>query len=488
MQLIRKGVLYTLLSFFGVIGNQSVVLAQQPDVQLYKQLYNYPFVFVSDSVVTTPPVISDSLFDEIARGIRFQVNRTELQKGDPFISLYNDSLVPWLKKHNLILREVFVKGAASPEGPYQNNVRLSCERAKRLIEFLSSNLDQPIANRPTNSKCVTEDYAYLVKLMQKAGDAEYQQVKAIWDASKGDELYCKKKLMALNGGTTWKRLLKVYFPTLRQSRLVLWFAVNPKHAPAARPKLTAAPKLAPMLTPTPQYFRTSHAGLLDIPGIANYVSQPVPVDTPVVKQYTRRHMIALRTNLLHDFLYVPQFGLATGGNIQLEYYPLSGHYTFNAGFTFHNHRHWDSHKFFQTRDVQLEVRRYFKGQGQFLGTYLGAYAQGTVYGIGFSATKGWEGEGGGAGLTIGHTCKLNKKGSLRLEFSLSAGAFVTVYDPYVWGNPINGTIDGLYYYDYHGSTSKFKERNHRFAWFGPTNAGIHLTYDIIYRKKKEVTR
>ena len=104
------------------------------------------------------------------------------------------------------------------------------------------------------------------------------------------------------------------------------------------------------------------------------------------------------------------------------------------------------------------------------------------------AKKGWEGEGGGAGLTIGHTCKLNKKGSLRLEFSLSAGAFITVYDPYVWGNPINGTIDGLYYYDYHGSTSSFKERNHRFMWFGPTNAGIHLTYDIIYRKKKEVTR
>jgi hypothetical protein len=68
------------------------------------------------------------------------------------------------------------------------------------------------------------------------------------------------------------------------------------------------------------------------------------------------------------------------------------------------------------------------------------------------------------------------------------GAFITRYDPYVWGNPINGTIDGLYYYNYRGSTSQFKKRNHRFMWFGPTNAGLHLTYDIIYRKKKEVTR
>lgn len=470
MQRLDRSILHKILSVLCMILSQSAVLAQKPDSMLYKQLADYPFVFVSDSIVTSPPVISDSLFDVIARGIHFKVNRAELLKDDPFIKLYNDSLVPWLKENNLILREIFVKGAASPEGPYDNNVRLSRERTKRLIEFLSSNLDQPIADRPLNAKCVTEDYAYLVKLMEQAGDAEYRQVKAIWDGSKGNERLCKKKLMALNGGKTWKRLLKVYFPTLRQSRVVLWFVVSPKHMPI------------------PKYHFTAKTEMLAIPTLPSFLPVPISPDTTAVKAYARRHMIAARTNLIHDFLYVPQFGFAPGGNIQLEYYPLSGHYTFNAGFTFHNHRHWNSHKFFQVRDAQLEVRRYFKGGGEFLGTYLGAYAEGTKYGIGFSATKGWEGEGGGAGLSIGHTCKLNKKGSLRLELSMSVGAFVTVYDPYVWGNPINGAIDGLYYYDYHGSTSKFKERNHRFMWFGPTNAGIHLTYDIIYRKKKEVAR
>lgn len=451
-------------------------MAHKPDSLLYRQLADYPFVFVSDSIVTTPPVITDSLFDEIARGIRFQVNRTELQAADPFISLYNDSLVPWLKDNNLILREIYVKGAASPEGPYDNNVRLSRERTKRLIEFLSRNLSQPIADRPTNTSFVTEDYAYLVKLMQQAGDKDYGKVKAIWDACKGNERLCKKKLRALNGGRTWRRLVKVYFPTLRQSRMVLWFALNPHHIPVPKQRYYFADKADMQIVPS-------------FPVLPTFSMEPVSTDTVVVAQDSpRRHMIALRTNLLHDFLYVHQFGFAPGANVQLEYYPLSGHYTMNAGFTFTNHRHWDTHKFMQIRDLQLELRRYFKGGGQFIGTYLGAYAEGMVYGIGFSATKGWEGEGGGAGLTIGHTCKLNKKGSLRLEFSLSAGAFITVYDPYVWGNPINGSIDGLYYYDYHGSTSSFKERNHRFMWFGPTNAGIHLTYDIIYRKKKEVTR
>lgn len=464
-----------LCAIFIVLVHASA-LAHKPDSLLYRQLADYPFVFVSDSIVTTPPVITDSLFDEIARGIRFQVNRTELQAADPFISLYNDSLVPWLKDNNLILREIYVKGAASPEGPYDNNVRLSRERTKRLIEFLSRNLSQPIADRPTNTSFVTEDYAYLVKLMQQAGDKDYGKVKAIWDACKGNERLCKKKLRALNGGRTWRRLVKVYFPTLRQSRMVLWFALNPHHIPVPKQRYYFADKADMQIVPS-------------FPVLPTFSMEPVSTDTVVVAQDSpRRHMIALRTNLLHDFLYVPQFGFAPGANVQLEYYPLSGHFTMNAGFTFTNHRLWDTHKFMQIRDLQLELRRYFKGGGQFIGTYLGAYAEGMVYGIGFSATKGWEGEGGGAGLTIGHTCKLNKKGSLRLEFSLSAGAFITVYDPYVWGNPINGTIDGLYYYDYHGSISSFKERNHRFMWFGPTNAGIHLTYDIIYRKKKEVTR
>lgn len=196
-----------------------------------------------------------------------------------------------------------------------------------------------------------------------------------------------------------------------------------------------------------------------------------------------RHLIAVRTNLLHDLLVVPQFGFAWGGNIQLEYYPKKGHITYNAGFTFTNHRHWSDYKFFQIRDLQLEVRRYFQGDGAFIGPYLGVYAHGTKYGIGFSKTKGWEGEGGGGGLSVGYTCKLNRRGNLRMEFSASFGLFYTRYDPYVYGNPLTAEEDGLYYYDYHGNTSDFKERNHQMTWFGPTNAGIHITYDIIYRKR-----
>lgn len=470
MQRVNKRLLNHYVYVLFVLLIPTNVWAQGQNGASYRQLPDFPFVFVSDSIVTTPPVICDSLFDSVARGVRFKVNSTELPQSDPFIKLYNDSLMPWLKRHNLILRGVMVKGAASPEGPYDNNVRLSRGRTKRLIDFLSCNLVQPITPCGTSAKCVTEDYAYLLTLMQRAGDAEYQQVKAIWDASKGDERLCKQRLMALNGGTTWQRLLHTYFPALRQSRMVMWYMKNPEHMPIPHYSLTATPEM------------------WAVPGIAARLPLTAQTDTAAAKAYTRRHLIAIRTNLLHDFLYVPQFGFAPGINIQAEYYPLKGHYTLNAGFTFHNHRHWDTYKFFQMRDAQIELRRYFKGQGQFVGTYMGAYLEGAKYGIGFGPDKGWEGEGAGAGISMGHTMNLTRKGNLRLELSLSVGAFITRYDPYVYGNPMTGQRDGWYYYDYMGNTSKFKKRNHQFTWIGPTNAGLHITYDIIYRKRKEATR
>ena len=447
--------------------------AQMSDNGKYHQLADFPFVFVSEADDCPPIAISDSLFDAASRGIRFKVNSTELQASDPFITLYHKQLVPWLKSQDMQLRQVFVKGAASPEGPYQNNVRLSRERTKRLIDFLSQELGQPVASQPIDALSITEDYGQLVKLMRQANDRDYARVDEIWQSCHGDEACCKRKLMALDKGRVWQRLKQQYFPTLRQARVILWYTRKPE-APKPQPvqvdTVVSLPLVADTLPPS------SHFDVIQAE--AEKPEEPV--------KYTRRHLIAARTNLVHDLLYVPQFGWAYGGNIQLEYYPLHGHYTYNAGFTFTNHRHWDEYKFFQIRDLQLELRRYFKGDGAFIGPYLSVYAEGTKYGIGFGKFKGWEGEGGGGGLSVGYTCPLNRKGNLRLELSASLGVFYTRYDPYIYGNPVTGNEDGLYYYDYHGNTSDFYERNHRFTWFGPTNAGIHITYDIIYRKKQPV--
>ena len=71
---------------------------------------------------------------------------------------------------------------------------------------------------------------------------------------------------------------------------------------------------------------------------------------------------------------------------------------------------------------------------------------------------------------------------LNTKYFIYPGAQTPVQNPYVYGNPKSTVEDGLYYYDYLGKKENFKERNHVFTWFGPTNLGVHLTYDLLYRR------
>lgn len=435
---------------------------------VYKHDSKFPFIIITKDTVNTTPQFTDKEFYTISTGVIFQVNKSNIRRDDPFISLYRDEVLPRINSNHLQLRKVFIRGAASPEGPYANNQRLGRERTKALLTELQRNLQHQYLQTEIDLSSVTEDYGHLCVLMEQANDADYQVVKKIYDDCEGDEQCCKQKLMAAQGGKLWSRLLKEYFPQLRSARLILWFSEpDAEHAPMAKVDLG---DLEPV---------TMESNAFNIPQLSIDWQPQYPEQV-----WTRRHMIAVRTNLVHDFFYMPQFGWAFSPNIQLEYYPLDGHYTYNVGMTWGTHRHWSTQEFFQVRDFQLELRRYFKGGGKFTGCYAGLYAHGDKYGIGLSPTKGWEGEGGGAGLTAGYVTPLNKKGNLRLEFMASVGYYMTLFDPYVYGNPITGTIDGDYYYNYHGSASDFKERNHRFTWIGPTNLGIQLTYDLIYRKKK----
>ena len=168
--------------------------------------------------------------------------------------------------------------------------------------------------------------------------------------------------------------------------------------------------------------------------------------------------------------------------MQLEYYPLTGHFTANLSFTGPYWHHWSRQQFWQIRDYVLEGRYYFAGLGQFIGPYVSGYVHTNIYGIGLSKTKGWEGEGLGAGAIVGYTMNISRNKRWRLEFSLGVGYYRTKYDPYVYGNPKSTIEDGLYYYDYLGKKENFKERNHVFSWLGPTNIGVHLTYDLLFRR------
>lgn len=431
---------------------------------------------------------TDSLFLANSRAIIFTASSNELRPADEV--WVADSLIPELKSYgpNSI---ILGRSAASPDGSLSGNSRLAHARREAAIRFFQ--LKGFDASR-IRFDVVDEEYALLVEMMRQRHDPYYAQVRDIVERCGDDLVSIKSQLMAIDRGALWTRFRAEYFPNLRAVRIMAFDAM-PSFAIRSLIADAGATGTYPIVT-VPSHHITLGTIYDHVP---DFEEEPLCSDT---FSCVRREWLSLKTNLLQDVAYIPQYGFAPIWNIQLEYYPLKGHWTFGASLDI---PWWQNrkvkHKFFQIRNWQLETRRYFgQESGSFRGWYAQAYLNAGKYGIGFTEKKGWQGEGWGGGLGAGYVWKLGKKrdavrlpnGHLwtdrhhwRLEAGIQVGYFQTRYDPYVWGDPVNGSIDGLYYYDWKGLSTDFRKRQYRFTWLGPTRVGLTLTYDIFYRKMKK---
>ena len=464
-----RNIAIAIISFFCATN----VLAQDISSIAEQELKPYSYVMV----VTEPEqlAIDDEKFYHISNKVVFPVNRSELPESSPFLKELAEKVIPVINRDSLQLEYLMVRGAASPEGSYENNKRLGEARAKSLFDYLNSHLRFPAREGRYTQNNVPEDYVGLCRLMREANDNDYSVVKDICDLCLADNnvTKLKERLQTVDNGRLWSRLLKEYFPQLRAARLVLFFRKYSAHDRFFLPKCERYAKIE-----YPQSVVTQRNLSPVFLGYIKAMPEPEPLDSILV----RRHVLAIKTNLLYDFFYMPGHYWAPSPNLQLEYYPKSGHMTLNLGLTFPYWHWWSKYQFWQIRDYNIEGRYYFKGHGEFYGPYVAADIRNTIYGIGFGKDKGWEGEGLGGGLSFGWVWHLSKNKRWRLEANIGVGYFRTTYDPYVYGNPVSGEEDGKYYYDYTGAVSKFKERNHVFQWIGPTQVGLHLTYDILYRR------
>lgn len=431
--------------------------------------------------------LSDSVFYKIARSVVFPVNKFHIPENSGFYQELMNDIIPELNAKGYRLESITIRGAASPEGPYTWNQFLGQARMKALFNLIDANMAEPSCTDCLKKTDIAEDYHYLLYMMEEAKDADYNRIKELVDTYVDTNVaLLKQRMMALDGGRLWKRLLNTYFPELRAARVVLFF------------KQVAAPVkvLDDAEMPAPPSFAA--------PNFTVYPPAPEPV-----WRMPRRELLSVKTNLLFDFAYMP------GGynsfcpipNVAIEYYPLHGHFTYGAMF---DCPWWQgditNHKYFQIRNYTLETRYYLKsgdindrplGSGAaFRGLYFSAYVHAGLYGIGWSDKKGfdypgamgghgWQGEGGGAGLGVGYVLPISKMGHWRLEFLAQVGYFRSKYDPYIYGCPVEQKNDGLYYYLWYRDADEFQERQYRLNWFGPTRIGIQLSYDLLYRKVKK---
>lgn len=107
------------------------------NTERYAVMAEYPFVIVSDYNVDEAPVMTDSLFNALAVGVRFQVGKTEVNTNSDFFQTYRQ-LLPFLQREGYQLRQLFLRGAASPEGNYENNRRLGQGRTEALQSLIKA--------------------------------------------------------------------------------------------------------------------------------------------------------------------------------------------------------------------------------------------------------------------------------------------------------------------------------------------------------------
>lgn len=414
----------------------------------------YVTMNVSAQVKTT-----DSTFINNLRPIVFVVNKIDIRENDK--DWINNYLIPKLEAlgdRGIILG----RATASPEGPTPNNVRLARSRKASMDALLGR---YGINTKRIRYDVVPEDYPLLLSLMQMEHDKYLPIVKTIIRKhdGKGDRL--KAELKRLEGGKIWNHLLKKYFPQLRAVRImpIDERLVDTNRLPEAKPIHTDLPFPKPNI----------------------YVEMPLP--EPAESSRKRRELLSIKTNLLYDFAYMPGYDrFCPIPNVALEYYPLSGHFTYGASFEGPWWRNYKEHKYFQLRNYQLHTRYYLKsGETGFRGFFVSAYAHAFLYNICFNEKRGWEGEGWGAGLGLGWAIPLDRSKHWRLDIGLQAGFLNTRYDPYQWLCPVDGDKDKqVYYYKWYGDAKDFKKRQYRYNWLGPTRLEVSLSYDILYRKSK----
>ena len=125
---LRKILTIVLFVTLAVTANAVVIF---PDSAV---LGKYPYVRFLEKGADIQ--LSDNEFYNISRKVVFPVNEHVLPKNSPLLKEIENEIVPIINKDSLTIRHLMIRGAASPEGPYDLNKSLGEKRGKALFDFI----------------------------------------------------------------------------------------------------------------------------------------------------------------------------------------------------------------------------------------------------------------------------------------------------------------------------------------------------------------
>ena len=152
--------------------------------------------------------------------IFFRQNYSKLEPAFRDNALRLDTLKFLLENRDV--RSLTVRGSASPEGRYKNNINLSRNRALHILDWIKANVSHN-GKPEIKYEFVGEDYDGLLEAVLANNDVPSRErvidiIKntPVWISSKGIVVDGKKRqLQNLDGGKAWDYMYKHIFPNLR---------------------------------------------------------------------------------------------------------------------------------------------------------------------------------------------------------------------------------------------------------------------------------
>ena len=377
---------------------------------------------------------------------------------------------------------IVIEGAASPEGPYSINERLGANRARVLVNFLTSEF--PYLRNRIVVRSVAEDWAGLrasILANGTLGSAEKEELIGIIDSNNTPA----RKEALLKASASYPVVEKECLPYIRYARIGnVEFEEVATVEPADTTSKDTTPKdtvvavvpadttAAPVAVDTTDLFPAQDsldavAPVDTTAKVSPYTGGIVPAFPAPSKGY-RNMIAAVKTNLLYDAV--------TGLNVEVEV-PIANRFSVAWEDVF---PWWETgNKYcFQLWEMGAEARYWFKpwetvGTEKLRGWFVGPYVMSGKYDFQYDKDINYQGELWSVGATAGYAMPIGKKKRVNLEFSLSMGYMKTHFRHYLPTDSYDKLIhdpagDGTFY-------NIFKY---------PTKAKVSLVVPISYGKKE----
>ena len=192
-----------------------------------------------------PPVEVKNRAKEGSAFLDFPVNRTEIYpeyRDNPSELRKILETVSSVKEDPYAtITEVYIKGFASPEGTYKHNTYLAEHRAKALIEYVKGLYHFEQARFTVDFE--PEDWAGLEKRVENSSLADKEELLAIIRADEPKDYDRREaKLKALNGGASYRVLLRDIYPALRHSDYAVRYTIRSFTVEEARELIYSDPR------------------------------------------------------------------------------------------------------------------------------------------------------------------------------------------------------------------------------------------------------